>query len=246
VRLKEESAHLVLTDDYAPVEDLVAPAVRLGAAGRLAYQYLREAERLGAERSYEQSVRRYQQAAELDASVAIEAWSQVGAIRLAQGDLQGAAEAFRNAVEHEDDAGPQKMAVASAHLNLGIVSRKVGRKADARTHLAEAVKWFRVDLERNPNSVVSWDRLGDALALAGDLKGACDAFDRAMTLEPTNLAYYEKLAKLLEDQHRYGEAISVVQKHIALLKELGRRDVAFQMGAYVDFLEYQKVKQQHQ
>jgi tetratricopeptide (TPR) repeat protein/predicted membrane-bound spermidine synthase len=245
VHLKEGIAHLVLTDDYAPVEDLVAPAVRQGARERLACRYLREAERLRAERRCEESARRYQQAAELDASVAIEAWNRVGAMRLAQDDLQGAAQAFQNATEHEEDAGTQTMAVASAHLNLGIVSWKTGRKADARTHLAEAAKWFRIDLERNPNSVVPWDRLGDTLVLAGDLKGASEAFGRAMALEPKNLAYYEKLTKALEDQHRYDEAISVAQKHIALLKELGRRDVALQMGPYVDFLEYQKVKQQH-
>ncbi len=241
--LHAESSCLVLTDDYAPVEDLVAPAVRQGGRQRLACRCLREAERLWAQRRYDESAGRYQQAAELDASVAIEAWSRIGTMRLAQDDWAGAAEAFRNAVAGEENAGPQKMAVASAHRNLAIVLQKMGERAEARTHLAEAAKWFRIDLARNPNSVVSWDRLGDTLARAGDLKGACEAFDRAVTLEPKNLAHYERLARLLENQHRYEEAISVVRKHIALLKELGRRDVALQMGQYVDFLEYQKVKQ---
>lgn len=242
-RLHGESSCLVLTDDYAPVEVLAAPAVRQEGRQRLAFQCLREAERLWAQRRYDESVRRYQQAVELDTSVAIEAWSRVGTARLAQDDLAGAAEAFRNAVTGEEDAGPQKAALASAHRNLAIVLQKMGERAEARTHLAEAAKWFRTDLDRNPDSVVSWDRLGDTLARAGDLKGACEAFDRAMILEPKNPAHYERLAKLLENQQRYEEAISVVRKHIALLKELGRRDVALQMGQYVDFLEYQKVKQ---
>ncbi|HPY51411.1 MAG TPA: fused MFS/spermidine synthase [Sedimentisphaerales bacterium] len=244
-RIHAGSSHLVLTDDYAPVEDLVAPVVRQGARWRLARRCLREAEQLWAQRHYGESAQRYQRAAQLDASVAIEAWSRVGAVRLAQDDWAGAIEAFQNAVAGGENAGPQKMALASAHRNLAIALQKTGRRAEARVHLTEAAKWFRIDLERNPNSVVSWDRLGDVLARAGDLKGACEAFDRAMVLEPKNLAHYERLAKLLEDQHRYEEAISVVRRHIALLKELGRRDVALQMGQYVDFLEYQKVKQRH-
>jgi len=244
-RIHAGSSHLVLTDDYAPVEDLVAPVVRQGARWRLARRCLREAEQLWAQRHYGQSAQRYQRAAQLDASVAIEAWSRVGAVRLAQDDWAGAIEAFQNAVAGGENAGPQKMALASAHRNLAIALQKTGRRAEARVHLTEAAKWFRIDLERNPNSVVSWDRLGDVLARAGDLKGACEAFDRATVLEPKNLAHYERLAKLLEDQHRYEEAISVVRRHIALLKELGRRDVALQMGQYVDFLEYQKVKQRH-
>lgn len=241
-RLKEEAAYLILTDDYAPVENLLAPAIRQEGEERLAHRLLREAERLFAERRYEASGRRYRQAAQLDSSVAVEAWSRLGAIRLAQNDLQGAADAFRGAVGRDRDCGLQKVAIASAHMNLGIVLAKMGRKADARTHLSEAAKWFRIDLERNPDSVVCWDRLGDTLTLAGDLKGASDALGRALALEPKNLAHYERLAKLLEDQHRYEEAISVARKHISLLRELGRRDVALQMAPYVDYLEYQKVK----
>lgn len=243
VRLKERSDYRLLTDDYAPVETLLASTSRQGAEERLARRYLWEAERLRAQQQYEPSAQRYKQASELDPALAIEAWNGVGVMRLTRGDLPGAAEAFRRVIGHEDGAGSQTMAVASAHMNLGIVLIRTGRRADARTPLTEAAKWFRVDLARNPDSVVSWDWLGDTLALAGDLKGASEAFDRAMALEPKNLAYYEKLAKVLEEQHRYDEAIAVAKKHIALLKEMGQRDVAVQMGPYVDYLEYQKIKQ---
>ncbi len=243
VKLKEAVDSLVLTDDFAPIEDLVAPAVREGAAGRLAWQYVREAERLFAQQRYEGGVWRYERAAGIDPSMALEAHSRAGTIRLAQGRLPEAAEAFRRAVECDRQAAFQKMALASAHMDLGMVLDKMGYKADAKKHLNEAARWFRIDLARYPDSVVCWERLGETLALAGDLKGASDAFARTTALEPKNAAHYEKLAKLLEDQGRYGDAISVARQHVALLKELGRRGLALQMGAYVDYLEYQKVKQ---
>lgn len=241
--LKEQSDFLVLTDDYAPVETLSAKAVRQGATERFARRRLRQAEWLRAQRHCGQSARRYQQAAELDPSVAIDAWHSVGVMRLTQGDLRGAAEAFQKAVEQDAAAESHRMTMASAQMNLGAVLMQAGHKAEARKHLTEAAKWLRIDLARHPNSVVSWDRLGDVLNVTGDLNGAAEALDRAMTLEPKNVTYYEKLAEVLEKQHRYGEAIVVAKKHIALLKELGRRDLAVQMGPYVDYLEYQKVKQ---
>lgn len=241
--LKAAGGHLVLTDDYAPVEELLASVTPEVARQRLAHRCLREAGRLRFARQYEGSTLRYRQAADLDPSMATEAWSCVGEMKLAQEDLQGAAEAFRIAVVHANEAGRQTMAIAAAHMNLGIVLGQVGRKTDARTHLAEAARWFRMDLRKNPNSVVSWERLGDTLVLARDLEGAVEAFERAMALEPTNLAFYEKLAETLERQQRYDQAIAVARKHVAILKELGRRDVALQVGAYVDFLEYQRVKQ---
>ncbi len=241
--LKAVGRHLVLTDDYAPVEELLATVTPEVARQRLADRCLREAARLRIAQEYERSALRYRQAAELDPSMATEAWSLVGEMRLAQDDSQGAVEAFRNAIAQADEAGRQAMAIAAAHMNLGIVLGQAGRKTDARTHLAEAARWFRVDLRKNPNSVVSWERLGDTLVLAGDLQGAAEAFDRAMALEPANLTFYEKLAETLERQQRYDEAIAVARKHVVMLKNLGRRDVALQVGAYVDFLEYQRVKQ---
>jgi len=240
--LKAQSGYLVLTDDYAPVEEFLSSVVQEGARQRLAHRYLREAERLQAAQRHEQSVQRYQLAARLDPSVALEAWSRIGDLRLAQDDLRRAAQAFHNAIGCADEARRQKQALASAHMNLGIAFGKGGRKAEMRTHLLEAAKWFRMDLRRNPNSVVSWERLGDTLTLTGNLEGAAEAFDRAMALEPANLAFYEKLAQVLEQQQRYDEAISVARKHVALLRELGRRDIALQIGAYIDFLQYQRVK----
>lgn len=244
-RLKEQSDDFVLTDDYAPVENLLASAVQQGAAERLARRCFRQAEQLRVQQQYEQSAMRYEQAAQLDASLAIEAWNWAGAVRLKQGDLHGAVEAFRNVTEREDDAGLQAMTIASAHMNLTAALARMGRKAEAQTHLTQAAKWFRIDLARHPKSAVSWDRLGDTLDLAGDLKGASEAFDRAIALEPKNVAYYSKLTEILAEQHRYDEAIAVAKRHIALLKELGRRDVALQIGDYVEQLEYERVKQRH-
>jgi tetratricopeptide (TPR) repeat protein len=109
--------------------------------------------------------------------------------------------------------------------------------------LTQAVEWFRIELDENPCSVALWEWLGDTSAALGDFQGASDAFDKAVALEPRNPSHYQKLARALEFQRRYAEAVAVVQKHMALMQEQGRRDLAAQLRQYIDMLQYKKVKQ---
>jgi hypothetical protein len=64
-----------------------------------------------------------------------------------------------------------------------------------------------------------------------------------VALEPRNPAHYEKLARALEFQGRYAEALDAARNQVKLLQELGRRDQARQLGQYIELLEYKKVKQ---
>lgn len=240
--LRDRCRQVVLTDDYAPVENLLTSVVRQGAKERLARRYLREAAELQNEGQYDRSIARYQQAVEQNPSMAIKAYNAIGLMRVEQGNLEGAAEAFRQAIKHHTDSGLQQTAIASVYMNLGILLRRMGQATESQAQLSEAVKWFRIDLQQNPRAVHVWDSLGDTLALMGNFKEASDAFERAVALDPEGLAYYQKLSKALEFQKRYDEAIAVARRQIELLKKQDRRDAALEVGRYVDFLEYQKVK----
>ena len=52
------------------------------------------------------------------------------------------------------------------------------QSAEGRKHLAEAVRWFRIDLRKNPNSVVVWGGLGELL------RGDRDAHESPAAQEP--------------------------------------------------------------
>jgi Flp pilus assembly protein TadD len=95
----------------------------------------------------------------------------------------------------------------------------------------------------NPGSVVAWVWLGDMQARLGEFKEASDAFEKAVALEPSNPSHYEMLARALDRQSRYGEAIDEVRKHIKLLEGQGKKEEAGQLQQYVELLEYQKAKQ---
>jgi tetratricopeptide (TPR) repeat protein len=240
--VQERAGRILLTDDYAPVERLLAPVVRHSATEILARRHFQNAVELQVGGRHEQSIRKYRQALALCPSLAVRAYNEIGLMHLAQDKPQEAAGAFRDAIEAHARAGGGQIDVASAHMHFGRLLRRMNRDMEAREHLARAAEWFRIELEENPGSVVVWEWLGDTVATLGDLKEASAAFGKAAALEPENLAHYEKLAKALAQQHRYDEAISVVRKHIQLVQDQGRRDLAIQLRHYVDLLEYQRAK----
>ncbi|HUS73687.1 MAG TPA: fused MFS/spermidine synthase, partial [Sedimentisphaerales bacterium] len=242
--LKGKSRGIILTDDYAPVENLLAPVVRQSAKEILARKYLEQAEKLKSQAKWDRSIAKYREALELNPSMSIKAYNEIGLIQAGQGSLQEAARAFRNAIAYYEESGTKEKIIASIHLNLGIILKRMNRPQEARQQFAKAAEQFRVELAENPNSPLHWTRLGDTLATMGDFKGATKAFMKALNLNPANLLYYDNLVKALQYQGRVAEAIEVLQKGIELMSRHGQMDAAAKLKQYLDLLEYQKSKQE--
>ena len=240
--LKERCGGMILTDDYAPVENLLAPVVRNSATEILARKCFDKAKELQRGNLYEQSIQWYRQALDLDPALAVEACEQIGLMYMAWNKPEKAADAFREAIQAFSEGKGRRTAIGSVHMNLGNLLGRLDRPKEGKEQLTQAVDAFRIELEENPNLVVVWEWLGDTSAALGDFKGASDAFDKAVALEPRNPSHYQKLARALEFQRRYDEAVAVVQKHVELMQEQGRRDLAAQLHQYIDMLKYKKVK----
>jgi tetratricopeptide (TPR) repeat protein len=241
--LRQKSGGVVITDDYSPVENMLAPVVRQSARDILAEKYLQEAVEYQKQGKWDRSIEKYQAAVHLNPSMSIKAYNEMGMIYASRGNLEKAADAFRSAIAYHEKAGTGESAIASIYLNLGTLLRNMKKAEESKKNFAEAAKWFRVEAEENPTSVVVWDRLGDALASMGDFKNASEAFGKAVALEPTESAYYQKFMKTLEYQS-LDEAIAVVREEIRLLQDRGHKETAGQLAKYLEFLEFQKSKQQ--
>lgn len=267
--LADACGRVLLTDDYAPVENMLAPVMEQGATAVLARKCFNRARALQSEGykdlhhawelphdpgvvlrnraldECDRSVEQYMKAIELDPALCVEACNEIGLTRIEQNKLEDAASAFRCAIEYHQGAGSQDAAIAPAYRNLGMLLRRMGKTAEGNDHLAQAAKGFRIDVEENPRSVVAWEQLGGVLAMLEDMKGASEAFDKALSLEPGNLAHYEKLAKTLERQKRYGEAIEVVRRQMKLLEDRHQKAQAVEARQHLELLEYERVKERH-
>lgn len=240
--LRQRCGGVVLTDDYTPVGNLLAPVVKHSATAIFARKSFDKAKELQRGNLYGPSLEWYCQALDLDPVLAVDAWEQIGLIYVAWDKPEKAADAFRNAIQAFGEGKSRRTAIGSVHMNLGTLLGRSDKLKEGKDQLAKAVDAFRIELDENPNLVVVWGQLGDTAAALGDFKGASDAFDKAAALEPRNPSHYEKLARALEFQRRYDEAVAVVQKHVELMKELGRRDAVTQLTQYINVLKYNKVK----
>jgi len=237
--LKKQSHGVILTDDYAPVENLLAPVVRQSAKDMLAHKYLRQAEQLSKKSQWAQAITKYEKAVELNISMSIKAYNEIGAIEVAQGNLEKAVQAFQNAIDYHQKTDSKESAIGSVYFNLGVLLQRMNKPEQAREQFVKAVRWFRDELAEMPNEAPLWTRLGDALALMGDFKAASEAFEKALALEPENLLHYDNLVKALRYQGRLNEAIEVLKKGIDFMLKQNQINAAAQLKKYLDLLESQ-------
>jgi len=243
MELTDRFGDVILTDDMAPVESMLAAAVRRTVPQRLAGRYLRDAARFQAERQYDRSIASYRRAAQQDPAVTTQAYNAIALIQVEQGKRQDAIESFEHAIASHVPTGLHQTSLAAVDINLAVLLAESDRKADAKPHWDQASRLYRVSLERHPDSAYVWDRLGQTLVRAGKLSEAADAFEKTIALDPDNLANYDTLAKLLEVQKRYDDAISVSRRQLDVLKQQHQRDAVLELTQYIDFLEYQRVKE---
>ncbi len=244
--LKEQSRGIILTDNYAPVENLLTPVVRQNARESLAQKYMQQAEELKKQEKWEQCITKYQKAMQLNRSMSIKAYNEIGTIQAQRGNLQHAIQAFQNAIDYHRQTDSKEKVIASIHLNLGIVFQKMKRLQEARQQYNKAVEQFRIELVENPHSPILWSRLGSTLVTIGDFKTATEAFSKALASNPSDMLCYENLVSVLEYQGRIDEAIDVLKKGIEFMSDNGRIDDATKLKQFLNVLESQKSKQQKQ
>jgi tetratricopeptide (TPR) repeat protein len=200
--IEQQSAGMILTDDYAPIENLLAEVVKTTSSPIQELVTRGLSARIGGD--YETAIWCFQRALELDDRNA-EMHADYAAALLARGqseDLLTAAYHYRRALASEPDA-------FSWRNDYGVVLSRLGRAG-------EAEEQFRAVIEANPNCGPCYANLGNVLLATGRADDAVAAYRRALELQPGHRTATESLGKALVAAGRYDEAIDElreVQKH---------------------------------
>jgi tetratricopeptide (TPR) repeat protein len=242
--LISKANHLTLTDNFAPVENLLAPVVRQSADEILARKYMKEAREYKRDQNLEKSIQRYRQAAKLNPSTSILAYNEIGLMLAGQGKLQQAASAFQAAVDYHDKTERSQDVIGSIYLNLGILYRQMNQEQRAQEYFHKAIKQFEKELAQNPPEIVNiWSKIGNTYAFLGDFENASKAFQKVLQLEPRNPENYINLIRSLKQEGKYSQAIEVAEKQIQLIKKYNPDDPTIkQLNEMIDFLKYQSSK----
>lgn len=214
----QKARGLILTDDYAPVENLLAPVVRQSARELLAAEYLRMAKEFKNKNQLEESLAHYRMAAGENPSMTILAYNEIGMIHIARNNSQGAIDAFKTAIDYYYSEEGNQPIIGSLHMNLGILYGRLNDSENAMKQLNLAIERFGDELRDNPNNDEALSRLGDTYAMTRRFKEASECFLKAHELSPENHQYFGNLIRSLELQGRYSEAIEYLDQQITLLQ----------------------------
>lgn len=133
-------------------------------------------------------------------------WSSLGDIYRERGDLKGAADAYRKAIELREGAG---FAAADAHSRYAGVLVKLGQKGEAEIH-------YRKVLEREPRRLAALNNLGELLLQRAAAREAAELFQRAADVEPNNFMPWANLAQAALAAADLERALAAVQRAIRL------------------------------
>jgi tetratricopeptide (TPR) repeat protein/MFS family permease len=237
--LKEKCGRIVITDDYAPVENLLAPVVKQSAKEILARKYLAQADSFKAQQKWEQSIKRYTQAAELNPSMAVKTYNDIGTIQAKLGNITETIKAFEKAIQLHEELGEKQKIIGSIHLNLAISLKNSGDNQKAQQHFSKALKEFKSEANENPNEPLIWERTGTTHAIIGDFASAVTAFKKALALNPSNVRYYDYLATALQREGKVSEAVKVLQQGINLMNNHRQIEAANFLKGRLGSLQYQ-------
>lgn len=129
------------------------------------------------------------------------AHARLGHLLAQFGDLAGAEQAFRNALELYPN-------LPGFHRELANVLNRQGRREEAIAILSEFIAQGSTD----PHSHAL---LGHLLARSNDLTGAEHAFRKAVELGPETAEFRNELAGLLNNQGRREEALAILRQLVA-------------------------------
>ncbi len=152
--------------------------------------------------------------------------SLLGEIRMADGDADAAAEAFRQALALGQPEMPTRIQLADAYVMAGrmrsarrelegVLLRyplsarahdSYGKFLNERKEYRHAAAEFRKALDLEPDEAVFWNNLGVALRLQGDYDAALRAFDEATKLAPRSPDPYFNRGEIARAVGREDEA----------------------------------------
>ena len=230
-----------LTDDYAPVEQLLSPFVVM--RGRFAYaqKFLDRGEEDFKEGLVQDSVAEYRKALAALPELSVPVFRKISEVYASAGRWNDVLDAGNKALEYNNRAR-YKVDVAEIHYFVGIIYRNSGAEAESRTHLEKAVTGFKHSLTVKPDSPDLNDQCGNALAYLGRFDEALPYLQKAVSLSPGDAAAYENYISALMFTKHYDEAKQQLSEAIHILEEQGKTEGALKLKDFADNFEARKAE----
>lgn len=208
--LLAKNNHFVITDDYGPVENMLAPVVCKSSREILADKYRKEAVRLRNAGEIENSILFFEKMASADVAASIEAYNEIALLYARQGSLDKSITYFLKAIDINEQMTP-KGNMANIHFSIGVAYRNLNQVEKSNTHFDLAIAGFKSFLEKRPNSIKNLMLVGDCYASKGQFIEGAAYFKKAVEIDPSILSNQIKLFQSLEFGGHISEAKTLAQ-----------------------------------
>lgn len=168
----------------------------------------------------------------------INAWINLGLVRLQKYDLDGAIRAFMNAINANptivdiplifNNEGSLQHNKSVAYYNLGYVYNQMAESCDYKelreSYYVEALRYYKKALELNPNSYKNLYNLAHTYQMLTRYNSAIQEYCKAIKFKPFDYPPHYNLGVILNDQKRYTASASELKK-AAMLVDTGKDSV---------------------
>lgn len=234
--LKQKSNQLVLTDDYAPVENLLSPVVRAVAMDNLADEYTKQAADLLAQGRFDEYIKMCRRIIDISPILSVKIYNEMGIAFSNQQKWSDAEEAFRNSINYIVQQNLM-LNTANTRFNLAGVLQKSGKTNQAQQQYRLAADEYRREILADPQSYKNHSLLAKSLASIGDFEQAEKHFLQAVNLYPFDADTHLALAHVLQFQGKSKEAIDYLRSKIAFMSNLGQIESTRTLQKYLQTME---------
>lgn len=243
VRTKSEG--MILTDDYAPVENLLTPVVKKDAEEAIekrnkekGNKFTDKAITFARAGNLNKSLAMLEKLMHVDPRASAQGYDTVARIFENAGKLNEAMQVYRSAFEVLESAPDEQLALF--HYGFGMLLQRMGNANDAEQEFQTAAKKYRDVLAKGSASATAHLQLGNILADSGNFEEAVIYFRKAVELKPNDVKNHMTLTQALWVQGKLDEAIETGNKSADYFRSIGRNAEAVKIQEYADFLRFKK------
>ncbi len=201
ISLKEKTRNIILTDDYAPVENLLKTVARqsgvLLACGRL----LEKGNDMLFKEKYDEAISLYKRAINLNPSYA-EGYSNIASALVRQGKIDEAMIQYKKALE--------------INPNFAEASYGIGNILLSKSKDSEAKEYFYKAAEADQNYSEAYFSLANIFFKEENLDKAIKYYAKAIRIEPNFFQAYNNLGKVLLKKKRIQGAIECFRQALQI------------------------------
>ena len=231
--LQKKSHALVLTDEYAPVVNLLAPVVKQATRSKAVGEWLKRADLAMGDKDYAEVIRICRRGLDLlpKAAELLSTWGR--ALHLDGDDYEAVAK-YQKALKIRPTFDEAQQGLIEAYLALNEDAQTLpyyekllrstpfnttlrynyGMSLMALGKLPEAIQQFKTVAKIRPEFADNYNNWGVALNKAGDLPGAITQYKRALDIDPNNLDARLNMAGALYANGQFAQAIDAWRQHL--------------------------------